>query len=128
MNGTVKLGIMAPIVLAIPEPQRGGSHAFVCELARGLTPPDAIARTMATAGRTVAVSGLTVAVSLSGLLIFPQVFLRSMGAGGIAAVLVAVVAALTVLPALLAVLGRRVEAAILDHANPRVPWPGWPAA
>jgi trehalose monomycolate/heme transporter len=80
------------------------------ELARGLTPPDAIARTMATAGRTVAVSGLTVAVSLSGLLIFPQVFLRSMGAGGIAAVLVAVVAALTVLPALLAVLGRRVDA------------------
>ena len=80
------------------------------ELARGLDPRAALVRTMSTAGRTVAVSGLTVAVSLSGLLIFPQVFLRSMGAGGIAAVLVAVVAALTVLPALLAVLGRRVDA------------------
>lgn len=80
------------------------------ELARGLDPRAALVRTMATAGRTVAVSGLTVAVSLSGLLIFPQVFLRSMGAGGIAAVLVAVVAALTVLPALLAVLGTRVDA------------------
>jgi trehalose monomycolate/heme transporter len=80
------------------------------ELARGHDPQAAIARTMATAGRTVAVSGLTVAVSLAGLLIFPQVFLRSMGAGGIAAVLIAVAAALTVLPALLAVLGPRVEA------------------
>jgi trehalose monomycolate/heme transporter len=80
------------------------------ELGRGLDPRAALVRTVATAGRTVAVSGLTVAVSLSGLLIFPQVFLRSMGAGGIAAVLVAVVAALTVLPALLAVLGPRVDA------------------
>ncbi len=80
------------------------------ELARGLDTEAAIVATMATAGRTVAVSGLTVAASLAGLLIFPQVFLRSMGAGGIAAVLVAVAAALTVLPALLAVLGPRVEA------------------
>ena len=50
---------------------------------------------MATAGRTVAVSGVTVAISLAGLLIFPQVFLRSMGFGGMSAVLVAMVAALT---------------------------------
>ena len=54
--------------------------------------------------------GVTVAAALAGLLIFPQVFLRSMGVGGIAAVLVAVAAALTVLPALLAVLGPRVDA------------------
>ncbi|MEU1516436.1 MMPL family transporter [Streptomyces sp. NPDC005811] len=65
---------------------------------------------MATAGRTVAVSGVTVAVSLAGLLIFPMTFLRSMGLGGLSAVVVAMVAALTVLPALLAVLGPRVEA------------------
>jgi trehalose monomycolate/heme transporter len=71
---------------------------------------DALARTVATAGRTVAFSGLTVAISLCGLLLFPQMFLRSMGFGGIAAVLVALVAALTVLPALLAVLGTRVNA------------------
>jgi len=80
------------------------------ELGRGRTPYDAVVVTMNTAGRTVAVSGLTVAVALAGLLVFPQVFLRSMGLGGIAAVLVAVVAALTVLPALLSVLGHRVDA------------------
>ena len=44
-------------------------------------------------------SGLTVAAALSSLLIFPQAFLKSMGYGGVAAVLVAMVAALTVLPA-----------------------------
>ncbi|TDD75352.1 MMPL family transporter [Actinomadura rubrisoli] len=71
---------------------------------------DALAATMATAGRTVAVSGITVAVSLSGLLLFDQNFLRSMGYGGIATVFVCMVAALTVLPALLAVLGTRVNA------------------
>ncbi len=71
---------------------------------------DALVRTMATAGRTVCFSGLTVAISLAGLLLFPQMFLRSMGFGGIAAVLVAMAAALSVLPALLAVLGPRVNA------------------
>ncbi|WP_040339795.1 MMPL family transporter [Candidatus Blastococcus massiliensis] len=70
----------------------------------------ALARTMATAGRTVAVSGVTVAVSLAGLLIFPQVFLRSMGFGGTSAVLIAMLAALTLLPALLAMLGPKVDA------------------
>ena len=71
---------------------------------------DAVARTMATAGRTVAVSGVTVALSLAGLLIFPQVFLRSMGFGGMSAVLIAMLAALTLLPALLAMLGAKVDA------------------
>src|SRR5690606_11762519 len=56
----------------------------------------AIAATLVTAGRTVMFSGLTVAASLASLLIFPQTFLRSMGLGGIAAVLVAMFAALTV--------------------------------
>jgi trehalose monomycolate/heme transporter len=70
----------------------------------------ALVRTMSTAGRTVAISGLTVAISLASLLLFPQVFLRSMGFGGIAAVVVAMVGALTVLPALLAALGPRVDA------------------
>ena len=69
----------------------------------------ALARTMATAGRTVLFSGLIVAASLASLLLFPQNFLRSMGYGGVAAVLVAMAAALTVLPALLAVLGPRIE-------------------
>src|SRR3954451_13848584 len=75
----------------------------------------AIRVTMATAGRTVLFSGLTVAAAMSSLLIFPQNFLRSLGYGGIAAVLVAVVAATTVLPAILFLLGRRIDAG-------RLPW------
>ncbi|MFG3705066.1 MMPL family transporter [Micromonospora sp. NPDC047670] len=80
------------------------------ELAAGHDTPAAIRRTMATAGRTVLVSGLTIALAMASLLIFPQAFLRSMGLGGMAAVLVAMLAALTVLPALLAVLGHRIDA------------------
>lgn len=72
-------------------------------------PAEAIARTMATAGRTVLISGLTVVLALSSLLIFPLVFLRSIGYGGMSAVFVAMVSALTVLPAMLAVLGRRIN-------------------
>jgi RND superfamily putative drug exporter len=75
----------------------------------GATTEDALVRTMSTAGRTVAFSGITVAIALASLLLFPQVFLRSMGFGGMAAVLVAMVGALTVLPALLAILGHRVD-------------------
>ena len=75
----------------------------------GATTEDALVRTMSTAGRTVAFSGITVAIALASLLLFPQVFLRSMGFGGMAAVFVAMVGALTVLPALLAMLGHRVD-------------------
>src|SRR5262245_6531735 len=77
--------------------------------------PTAIRRTMSTAGRTVLFSGLTVAAALSSLLIFPQAFLKSMGYGGVAAVLVAMLAALTVLPATLRLLGRKVDGG-------RLPW------
>ncbi|HKE70090.1 MAG TPA: MMPL family transporter [Nocardioidaceae bacterium] len=77
--------------------------------------PEAVSATVATAGRTVLFSGLTVAAALASLLIFPQGFLRSMSLGGIAAVLVAMTAALTMLPATLAILGRRIEVG-------RMPW------
>ena len=73
--------------------------------------PEAILRTTATAGRTVAFSGLTVAVALAGLVVFPDVFLGSMGLAGAAVVLVDMVAALTLLPALLALFGRRIKPA-----------------
>jgi RND superfamily putative drug exporter len=71
---------------------------------------DAVSRTMATAGRTVAVSGVTVTLALASLLLFKQGFLRSMAYGGMAAVAVAMLASLTVLPAWLAVLGPRIDA------------------
>jgi RND superfamily putative drug exporter len=68
-----------------------------------------LASTMKTAGRTVIFSGFTVTVSLLSLVVFPQMFLKSLGLGGAAAVLVAMLAAVTVLPATLALLGSRVN-------------------
>jgi RND superfamily putative drug exporter len=79
------------------------------ELRGGLEPADALLATMATAGRTVLFSAATVAVSLLALLVFPLYFLRSFGYAGIAVVALAAAGALVVLPALLAVLGRRVD-------------------
>ena len=81
--------------------------------------PTALRATMSTAGRTVLFSGLTVAAALSSLLVFPQNFLRSMGYGGIAAVLVAMITALTVLPATLRLLGRRIDAGRVPFLNRR---------
>jgi RND superfamily putative drug exporter len=79
------------------------------ELAHGHGPHDAVVRTVRTAGRTVVFSGITVGISLSALLVFPQYFLRSFAYAGIATVALAVLAAVVVLPALLAVLGHRVD-------------------
>ncbi len=89
------------------------------ELAAGRSVPDAVEQTVATAGRTVAFSGLIVTVSLAGLLVFPQMFLQSMGLGGMAAVTVAAVTSLTVLPAVLGMLGERVNALRLPFLRRR---------
>ncbi|MBK3571462.1 MMPL family transporter [Streptomyces sp. MBT62] len=72
---------------------------------------EAVHRTVARAGRTVLFSGLTVAVSLTGLLVFPSTFLRSMGLAVAAVVVVDMLAALTLLPALLARFGARIAPA-----------------
>jgi trehalose monomycolate/heme transporter len=82
---------------------------------------DAVARTVATAGRTVLVSGVTVAIVLASLMLFPETILRSIGYGGVATVLVDMLAALTVLPALLAVLGPKVNALRIRRSVPRPP-------
>ena len=71
--------------------------------------PEAVAVTVGTAGRTVFVSGAAVAVALAALLIFPQYFLRSFAYAGIAVSALAVVGALTAMPALLAILGKNVN-------------------
>ena len=91
------------------------------ELHRQPTVEQAVARTVATAGRTVAVSGVTVAAALTSLMLFPVDFLRSMGYGGVATVAVDVLAALIVLPALLAVLGHRVNALRIRRSVQRPP-------
>ena len=80
------------------------------ELARVGPGAEAIRGTLATAGRTVLFSGLTVATALASLLVFPQRFLFSMGVGGVIVSLLAVAVSLLVLPAILALLGRRVNA------------------
>src|SRR5919197_1821395 len=70
----------------------------------------AMRRTMRTAGRTVLFSSLTVATALVSLMVFPQRFLYSMGLGGAMVALLAAAAALTLLPAVLTLLGARVNA------------------
>ena len=80
------------------------------ELERGATTADALRATLRTAGRTVVFSALTVAAALAALIVFRQRFLFSMGVGGALVALVAAVVSLTVLPALLAALGPRVNA------------------
>jgi RND superfamily putative drug exporter len=94
---------------------------FRDELSVQPTTEAALARTVATAGRTVAVSGVTVALALASLMLFPEMFLRSMGYGGVATVLVDMLAALTIMPALLAVLGPRVNALRIRRSVRRAP-------
>jgi uncharacterized membrane protein YdfJ with MMPL/SSD domain len=91
------------------------------ELRQQGTVEDAVARTVATAGRTVLVSGVTVAIVLASLMLFPETILRSIGYGGVATVLVDMIAALTVLPALLAVLGPKVNSLRIRRSVQRPP-------
>ncbi len=93
------------------------------ELAAGHDVETAIGRSVATAGRAVAFSGLAVAVGLSGLMFFRGSYLASLGIGGTVVVLLAVVYALTFLPALLGVLGERVLGrAAREHKDPDAVW------
>jgi RND superfamily putative drug exporter len=79
------------------------------EMRGGLAPHDAVVRSVETAGRTVAISALTVAVALSALIVFPMYFLRSFAYAGVAVVLLAMAASIVTLPALLAVVGPRID-------------------
>src|SRR3954447_19640492 len=80
------------------------------EIAKVGPSTQAMRRTMNTAGRTVLFSSITVAVALASLTVFPQRFLYSMGLGGALVAILASIIALTVLPAVLALLGERVNA------------------
>jgi RND superfamily putative drug exporter len=80
------------------------------ELRRGRTVGEAVERAIGTAGKAVTFSGIAVAVGLSGLLLFEASAIRSIGIGGALVVLCSVVYALTFLPALLGMLGPRVNA------------------
>src|SRR6266700_953431 len=85
-------------------------NRFREELAHGSNVEEAVATTVATAGRAVTFSGLTVSLGLLGLVFFRINMLRSVGMGGVLVVLMAVFAAITLLPAVLAIIGTRVNA------------------
>jgi putative drug exporter of the RND superfamily len=88
------------------------------ELGRGHEPHEAVARTVQTAGRTVFFSAVTVAVSLSALLIFPIAFLRSFAYAGMAVATLAGLWSVVLLPAVLAMLGHRIDALSLRRRRP----------
>jgi RND superfamily putative drug exporter len=79
------------------------------ELAAGRSTQDAVRRTVSSAGRTVAFSATLLVIALAGLLLFPHGFLKSLSYGGMSAVAIAAIVSLTLLPALLGVLGHRVD-------------------
>src|SRR5205814_4620975 len=79
------------------------------ELDKGDDPHEALTRAMATAGRATLFSGMTVALGLALLVLMPLPFMRSMGVGGLMIPLVSIAASATLLPALLAMMGRRVN-------------------
>ena len=86
------------------------ANRFREELHRGRSVDDATAIAIATSGRAITFSGLTVAIGLSGMLFFEGTYLSSMGIAGAIVVGSAVFYGLTFLPALLAVIGRRIDA------------------
>ena len=84
-------------------------NRFREERAKNKSVNDAVVATVATAGRTVLFSGITVAIVLSSLAFFPQYFLKSFALGGVVVVFLSVAGALIALPAMLAILGDRVN-------------------
>jgi putative drug exporter of the RND superfamily len=97
---------------------------FRDELREGEDVETALVETMTHAGRSVIVSGTTVAVGLLSLIVLPLPFIRSMGIGGMLIPAVSVLAAITLLPALLAVLGTRINSVrvlpkrLVDRGHP----------
>lgn len=88
-------------------------NRFREELHAGKSVDEAIKKTVATAGKTVFYSGLTVVITLAALMLFPLMFLKSFGYAGVTVVIMAVLGALIALPALLAILGKRIDKAVV---------------
>jgi putative drug exporter of the RND superfamily len=88
---------------------------------------EAIATAMRTAGHSVAVSGLTVAIGLLALVVVPVPFIRSIGFGGLLIPLISVAAALTLVPAVLAGIGPRIDRRHRPErdAQPGARWTAW---
>jgi uncharacterized membrane protein YdfJ with MMPL/SSD domain len=110
MASMIGIGVAVDYSLFIVSRYRG-------EVADGARPEDALARALATSGKAVAFSGATVAVSLAGLFAIDVNGIRSLAVGAIVVVCISVLAALTLLPALLALAGTRV-----DRLRLPLPW------
>ena len=92
-------------------------NRFREELHAGKSVDESVINTVATAGKTVFYSGLTVFVTLASLLLFPLNFLKSFGYAGIAVISLAVLGALIPLPALLAILGNKIDKGVIRKAG-----------
>ncbi len=84
-------------------------NRFREELHAGKSVEESVAQTVKTAGKTVFFSGVTVMISLASLMFFPQMFLKSFGYAGVSVVAVAILGALIPLPAILALLGTKID-------------------
>jgi RND superfamily putative drug exporter len=92
-------------------------NRFREELHKGLSNEDAVVNTLRTAGKTVFYSGLTVVLTLISLTFFPQNFLKSMGYSGAVVVALAVIGALIPLPAILALIGSKVDKGVVRKSG-----------
>jgi putative drug exporter of the RND superfamily len=92
-------------------------NRFREELHAGKSVDESVITTVATAGKTVFYSGLTVLVTMASLLLFPLNFLKSFGYAGVAVISLAVVGALIPLPALLAILGHKIDKGVIRKAG-----------
>ncbi|MFM8843578.1 MAG: MMPL family transporter [Actinomycetota bacterium] len=112
LNLTTGLGLGLGIDYALLVVNR-----FREEMARGLDNETAVVNTLRSAGKTVFYSGLTVVLTLISLTFFPQNFLKSMGYAGAAVVALAVLGALIPLPALLAILGPKINKGVVRRSG-----------
>lgn len=120
INLTTALGLGLAIDYALLMISR-----FREELANGSDTHAAVVRTVETAGRTITFSALAVAAALSVLLVFPMYFLRTFAYAGVGVVVISMISALLVLPALLTVLGPRINAGKLRKRTPSTVSPFW---
>jgi len=92
-------------------------NRFREELHRGRSVEESVKRTVETAGKTVFYSGLTIVITLAALMLFSQMFLKSFGYAGVTVVIMAVLGSLIALPALLAILGHRVDKGVVRRSS-----------
>ena len=92
-------------------------NRFREELHAGKSVEESVAQTVKTAGRTVFFSGITVMISLAALMFFPQMFLKSFGYAGVSVVAIAILGARIPLPAILALLGTKIDKFVVRKSS-----------